>query len=68
MVKLDAKQFALLELFQSAMAKQAQGLPENCSNTLRRKGIVAHCKVLSILFLWQLLLLPFESLYKKRYV
>ena len=47
-VNLDVKQFALLELFHSSMAKQEQGLPEHSSNTgslatYRKEG---HCSTL----------------------
>ena len=48
MVNLDVKQSALLESFDSSMAKQARGLPVHCSNTgsratYRKEG---HCSTL----------------------
>jgi len=60
----------VVESFHCSMAKQAQKLPNQCSNpgslaTLGWKSISAHCNFLKFIFLWQLLTLPFKCVYKE---
>ncbi len=58
-----------MESFHCGIAKHVQNLPTQCSNpgslaTLGWKNIRAHCSFLKFIFLWQLLTLPFQCIYK----
>ncbi len=59
-----------METFHCSMAKHQQNLPKQTSNpgsiaTVGWKNVRSHCNFLRLLLLWQLLLLPFECIYKK---
>lgn len=59
-----------MEMFHCGMAKHQQNLPSQSNNpgslaTLGWKSIKTHCNFLKLIFLWQLLLLPFDCVYKE---
>ena len=66
----DQKDIEALDSFHCRMAKQIQGLPEQCSNsgslgTIGWHSIECHIDYIRLLFLWQLLLLPITCVYKR---
>ena len=68
-VDINDVQATNLEAFNHDMAKMQQGLPRQCSNTgsvatMGRHSIKAHCDIMKIIFLWQLLCLPMSCIYK----
>ena len=59
-----------IEKFHCGAAKNIQGLPSNCANygaivTAGWMSLSAHCDIIRLLFLWRLLLLPMNCLYKR---
>lgn len=59
-----------MEEFHCSMAKHSQSLPAHCNNpgslaTVGWKCIKAHCNFLKLIFLWQLLALSFDCVYKE---
>ena len=59
-----------MDMYHCKMAKHQQNLPSQSNNpgslaTLGWKSIKAHCNFLKLIFLWQLLLLPFDCVYKE---
>ena len=59
-----------LETFHFAAARHIQGLPANASNygsivTAGWKSLSAHCDIIRLLFVWRLLLLPMNCIYKR---
>jgi len=67
---IDEDTMNTMETYHYEMAKHAQNLPKQCSNpgsiaTLGWKGIRAHCNFLKLIFVWQLLSLSFECIFKK---
>ena len=69
-LNIDDKSAEMLESFHCSMAKQQQGLPVQCSNTgslgtIGWKTLESHIDIIQLMFLWQLLLLPFSCIYKQ---
>ena len=69
-INTDDKSMTCLEKFHFSMAKLQQGLPIHCSNpgslgTIGWKSIKSHIDIMRLLFLWQILLLPYSCIYKK---
>jgi hypothetical protein len=68
-VEMNEVQENNLENFNTEMAKLHQGLPRQCSNagslaTMGGYSIKAHCDIMKLIFLWQLLCLPMSCIYK----
>ena len=68
-ITLSDKSMDSLEQFHTSMAKHNQGLPTPCSNpgslsTIGWKTLESHVDIMRLMFLWRLLLLPMECIYK----
>ena len=67
---VDADTMDKMETFHGGMAKHVQNLPNQCSNigclaAVGWENVREHCNVLKFIFLWQLLTLLVECLYKQ---
>ena len=70
LINLDDNMYDQLECFHARNAKIFQGLPQSTSNvgcigTIGWTSISAHINILKILFLWRILLIPLNCMYKR---
>ena len=72
-MNVSEKSLEALELFHINMSKHIQGLPKQCANagsisTVGWKKLEIHIDFIRLLFLWRILMLPMQCIYKEIFI